>query len=125
MEQSIRRLLELDRAKDQVRNNRTVYFFDENYPIIFGDLDGDRNPDAAALVTWEYGGSGWEQRLYVLRNNGGEERWQIMAWRCSGRKLQPETVATHVAIANRKVVLTGSQAGTQQYSVRHGTLRLE
>ncbi|MBL7986478.1 MAG: hypothetical protein JNJ94_00260, partial [Chlorobi bacterium] len=71
MEESIRRLLELDRANDQVRNQRNVYFADANYPIVFGDLDGDHDPDAAALAVWEYGGSGWEQRLYVLRNNGG------------------------------------------------------
>jgi hypothetical protein len=123
MEESIRRLLELDRANDQVRNQRNVYFADANYPIVFGDLDGDHDPDAAALAVWEYGGSGWEQRLYVLRNNGGQENWEILAWTRTGWKLQPETVATQVAITNRSVTLQGSQAGTQHYSIHGRKLR--
>lgn len=124
MKQAVRHLLELDRASDQVRNHRDVYVADEDYPIAFGDLDGDNDPDAAALVVWEYGGSGWEQRLYILRNNGGE-KWKLVTWTCIGRKLQPETVAAEVVISNGRVILKGNKSGDKKYSIQQESLRQE
>jgi len=120
IEEPVRWLLEFDRARDQVRNSRNVWFNDR-YHIAFGDIDGDHDLDAAALVVWEYGATGWEQRLYVMKNNGNE-RWQIAAWECTARKLEPETFADEVAISNRHVVLKGGQNGVWEYSLHRGKL---
>lgn len=65
----ITKLIATDKAKDEERNSRTIYL--GTTTIAWGDVDGDGDTDAAALVVWEYGGSGYEQRLYVFLNAGG------------------------------------------------------
>ncbi|MBX7217033.1 MAG: hypothetical protein K1X90_08655 [Candidatus Kapabacteria bacterium] len=69
-ESAILKIITADKEADEKRNDRTIYLGD--IIVAWGDLDKDGDDDAAALVTWEYGGSGYEQRLYVAvnRSNG-------------------------------------------------------
>lgn len=59
-----------DKVADQIRNDRRISF--GPIRIAWGDADSDGDIDAAALVVWEYGGSGYEQRLYVMLNKAGQ-----------------------------------------------------
>lgn len=78
-EWGIIQLITADKEADEKRNDRTIYL--GNIILAWGDVDKDGDNDAAALVGWEYGGSGYEQRLFVATNNGNGKFTQSLSER--------------------------------------------